>query len=76
MAQCNYTPILKLSIKSQIEIPSPQQHLLPKLIHNLSRVLISILLIDLLGLHQTSMHQLIDVLHTLNLSGTITSNSL
>ena len=59
-----------------MKVPSAQQYLLPNLIHNLSVVPISIPLQDLVGLHQISMYQLLDILQTLNLSYTITLNSL
>ena len=71
-----YVLILKLFRKSQMEVLSAQQHLLPNLIQNLSAVPISILLVDLLGLHQMFVNQLLAVLYKLNLFGTINLNSL
>ena len=56
--------ILQPSMKSQIEVLNAQQDLLPNLIHNYSLVPIGIVLLGILGLRQTSLHQQLDVLHT------------
>ena len=63
-----YVTILKFSRKSLMEVNITQKNLLANTKHNLPDVPINIPLLDLLALQCTSVHQLLGVLHTLNIS--------